>query len=120
MEDEKSVRKILATSLERLGYSVQAAASPSEAIVLWQTNEGDFDLLLTDIVMPGGINGIELAGMLRRHKPSLHVIVSSGYHKELEETAAAEFHDFTRLPKPYSIGMLSTTIRRVIDATDGE
>ncbi len=115
VEDEANVRKALGTGLERLGYSVQAAASASEAFVLWQCSSGDFDLLITDIIMPGGVNGIELAIMLKRQKQNLKVIVSSGYHKELEGATLEEAGEFTRMPKPYTIEMLSTTIREVLD-----
>jgi PAS domain S-box-containing protein len=115
VEDEANVRKALGAGLERLGYAVQAASSASEAFVLWQCSSGDFDLLITDIIMPGGVNGMELAVMLKRQKQSLRVIVSSGYHKELEGATLEEAGSFTRMPKPYTIEMLSATIRQALE-----
>ena len=98
-EDEADVRKVIATRLRRTGYQVATAASGDEALALFRRH-GPFDLLLTDIVMPGTLQGLALMRPIREATPDLPVIFMSGYPGE----AAAHGNDLPpdaiRLMKP--------------------
>ena len=69
VEDEDTVRTVAAAILRRLGYEVFVANDGNQALALWDQSEGKFDLLLTDMVMPGGIGGMQLATRLRKTDP---------------------------------------------------
>ncbi|MGA2554979.1 MAG: response regulator, partial [Verrucomicrobiota bacterium] len=78
-EDEDALRQMVVTVLRIQGYHVLEAASGQDALAVWQQANRPVDLLLTDMVMPGGIMGSELAERLSRHCPRLKVIYTSGY-----------------------------------------
>ncbi|MBK8005013.1 MAG: aldehyde dehydrogenase family protein [Gemmatimonadetes bacterium] len=79
MEDEPAVRRLTSRVLERRGYRVLTAAHGREALRLWQEAQGQVQVLVTDIVMPGGLTGQELATRLQGEAPGLKVILMSGY-----------------------------------------
>ncbi|MBI5393716.1 MAG: PAS domain S-box protein [Verrucomicrobia bacterium] len=115
VEDEEPVRHFLQACLERQGYRILTAASGADALRAWESAAGKVDLLLTDIVMPGGMSGRELAEKLCATQPGLKVILSSGYSREI----SAELGDFPAwicLPKPYDPVTLAQTVRRCLDA----
>ncbi len=115
VEDELAVLKPTRKFLERHGYTVLAAANGQEALSLWENNRATVSLLLTDLVMPGGLNGQELARRLQAEKPDLKVIFASGYSAEIAG------RDFRLLPgeafinKPFATDFLLETIRRFLD-----
>ncbi|MBM9536068.1 PAS domain S-box protein [Desulfobulbus alkaliphilus] len=78
VEDEPAILEMTMMMLERLGYTVLAAATPGEAIRLAHEHAGSIDLLMTDVVMPE-MNGQELAGYLLAHSPNLKCLFMSGY-----------------------------------------
>jgi PAS domain S-box-containing protein len=80
-EDEEAVRKTLVKTLECAGYNVASAASGDEALAIFEANPS-FDMLLTDIVMPGKLQGTTLAKTLRERWPDLPVVFMSGYASE--------------------------------------
>ena len=69
--------------LERQGYRVIEAESGPDALFMWEKHRDRVDLLLTDMVMPGGLSGFELAEKLRAEKPELKVIYNSGYTDDM-------------------------------------
>ena len=83
VEDEAPVRSLARTVLEQKGYRIIEADSGLSALELWQQHRDAIDLLLTDMVMPGGISGQELAGRLLSEKPGLKVVYNSGYTDEM-------------------------------------
>ncbi len=116
VEDEASVRKMVRVTLQRLGYRVLEAENGKAALDAWKAQRGEIDLLLTDMVMPEEISGLDLARKLREQKPGLRVIVSSGYSDQIlqesgELPKGAEF-----LAKPYDLTKLSLIVRRILDA----
>jgi CheY-like chemotaxis protein len=116
-EDEDPLREMVVMVLKTQGYYVLEASSGVHALEVYENANRPIDLLLTDMVMPGGILGRELAERLLRQIPNLKVIYTSGYSpgmagKELELLEGRNF-----LPKPYSIGQLSKVIRECLDAT---
>ena len=115
VEDDVAVRKSLGTFLRRWGYRVVEAVHGVEALRLWGELHGDVDLLFTDMIMPEGMNGLELASKLRTFKPGLKVMVSSGYSTELVQQGAPVAHDVTYIPKPCSPLDLARAVRRCLD-----
>ena len=75
----------------------------------------DVDLLLTDMVMPEGITGLELAERLQARKPGLRVIISSGYSAEIAQTGRITQAGIAYLPKPYEMKKLADTVRACLD-----
>ena len=117
VEDETEVRSVTRQTLESFGYQVVEAASGREALDVWQSRASKIDLLLTDMVMPGGISGSELAARLRHERPTLKVVFVSGYSQNAVGLDT-EFH--TResncfLQKPYTSDVLVSTIRKRLD-----
>jgi PAS domain S-box-containing protein len=110
VEDDAMVRDMVVIQLRNLGYRVVSAVSGSEALEVLK-REGGFDLLFTDVVMPGGLNGHQLAGEARKLSPSLRVIFTSGY----AETAVVHDRRLDQgvhlLNKPYRRSDLAAKIR---------
>lgn len=78
VEDEATLRELSRLILLQSGYQVLEAASGSQALAVWDQSNGQIDLLLTDIVMQDGLDGIQLADELVARKPSLKVVYTSG------------------------------------------
>lgn len=78
VEDEPIVRDVAAVELEDRGFSVVEFASADAALPFLRQNGGDLSLVVTDVQMPGAVNGLELVGLLRRWWPQLKVLVTSG------------------------------------------
>jgi PAS domain S-box-containing protein len=117
VEDEDAVRRGLMLRLSRLGYEVVEAASGPRALEVWRRLEGAVDLLFTDMMMPEGMTGLELAHRLREEKPGLRVIISSGYSPELSNTAELYRSGISFLAKPYTGEALAELIRDELDET---
>jgi PAS domain S-box-containing protein len=115
VEDEASVRRSVARGLRLLAYQVMEACNGQEAMALWREHQGRIDLLLSDVVMPEGLTGLELAKLMKQAKPALKVILSSGYNVEMAGQATAGPEGFMRLPKPYKIEVLSKAVRDCLD-----
>jgi len=115
-EDEDALREMVAEVLRIQGYTVLEAASGQDALEVWSRAERPVDLLVTDMVMPGGIMGGELAERLTSQCPSLRVIYTSGYSPGMagQDISLLERRNF--LPKPYSIGKLAQFVRECLDA----
>ncbi len=116
VEDEAPLRTLSRKVLERQGYRVIEAESGPDALFLWEKNRDRVDLLLTDMVMPGGLSGFELAEKLRAEKPGLKVIYNSGYTDEMlgENSPLRDNPNF--MEKPFAP---DTLLRQVRDCLDG-
>ena len=103
--------------LERFGYQVQEASSGREALDCWGDRTGEIDVLLTDVVMPNGVNGRDLAAQLRQRRPDLKVILMSGYTgNTLNPPAGGEEDPPPRiLQKPFASNELALLVRKVLD-----
>jgi len=117
VEDEPDVRELARSVLEEYGYSVFDAATGTAALKLWQEHKSRIQLLLTDIVMPEGMTGLDLAQRLQAEKAGLKVIYSSGYStdaitRDLKFSEKANF-----VQKPYTPRKLARIVR---DCLDGE
>jgi two-component system, cell cycle sensor histidine kinase and response regulator CckA len=83
VEDEPAVRSLVRTSLQRYGYQVRTAASGADALKEWTEHLNDIDLLITDVVMPDGVSGWELAKKFQAKKPRLKTVYMSGYNANM-------------------------------------
>ena len=91
-------------------------ATGAEALEVWERANRPVDLLMTDMVMPGGIMGSELARRLAQKSPSLKVIYTSGYSPGMAGKDVSVLARRNFLPKPYSIGKLAQFVRECLDA----
>ncbi len=100
-EDEDAVRSVARRMLERQGYRIIEAANAREALERWKEHHHEISILVTDIVMPGPLNGHDLAARLLAEKPSLRVVTMSGYDPRefISRPSFAGFH----LRKPFAI-----------------
>jgi PAS domain S-box-containing protein len=114
VEDEAGVRALVLKLLQDLGYKVLQAQSGPHALDVWRQQGDDVDLLITDIVMPDGMNGVELAERLRRNRPGLKVIYTSGYLADLSREDIAR-HSDAYIAKPFSLAELGRLVRRTLD-----
>jgi two-component system, cell cycle sensor histidine kinase and response regulator CckA len=115
VEDDASVRAMLATALRGLGYRVIESANGQDAVQLWREAGDRVDLLLTDMVMPKGMTGLELSETLHAMKPTLRTIISSGYSAEMVQGGVPTRDGLVYLPKPYSIATLARVVRESLD-----
>jgi two-component system cell cycle sensor histidine kinase/response regulator CckA len=118
VEDEPSLRDLVGQLLRRDGYKVIPAGTGSEALRLWEQHENEIDLLLTDMKMPGGISGQDLAARLQAAKPALKVIFTSGYSLEAADGDLVLQTGINFLSKPYQPAKLARMIRACLDETD--
>ena len=114
-EDDPALRRLAARILRNLGYEVLEAGSGVEAIAVWEQHGKKVSLLLTDLVMPDGLTGRDLAKQMATREADLKVIYSSGYSPEIRETAFVFREGFNFLQKPYPPAKLAETVRRCLD-----
>ncbi len=117
VEDELAVRSVVRKILHTQGYDVIEASSGTEALSLWKDCGEQICLLLTDIIMPGGVTGWELAEQLRAQKPELKVIFTSGYSRELTTPTIGQSQGSVFLEKPFDPGMLLQAIKHTFNAS---
>ncbi len=116
VEDDMPVRVLAVHALKHYGYRVIEAPNGVAALEIWRQQGGAVDLLLTDMVMPEGVSGRQLAEQLRAEKPGLKVIYMSGYPRE---TAGQGLHlreGVNFLQKPFANAKLAQTVRDCLDA----
>ena len=111
VEDEDAVRGLAARMLQRAGYTVLAASTPSEACAIFETEPARISLLLTDIVMPE-MHGPVLAERLVAQRPDLPVVLVSGYSDDMAGTGAGARMAF--LPKPFTASALIGAVERAL------
>jgi DNA-binding NtrC family response regulator len=113
VEDDANLRPALCSSLRKSGHHVFEARNGLEATKVWAKNAARIDLLLSDMVMPGGLSGIELAAKFTNEKPSLKVIVSSGYNNEMAKKETSLADNILYLQKPFEIEVLAQAIHDI-------
>lgn len=117
VEDQADLREMVREILLSYNYKLLEAASGVDALEVWDKANGQIDLLLTDMVMPDGMNGRELAALLRKRKSDLKVIYSSGYSAALLADETNKL-DGMFLPKPYRPQDLAALVRTCLDQSE--
>jgi CheY-like chemotaxis protein len=117
VEDDALVRSHAISSLEGIGYSVVVASDGPEALHLLRSG-ADPDLMFTDLVMPGGMNGWELAVKARQLRPALKLLFTSGYPLETLVDRSDSDPGARMLSKPYRVADLARLVREVLDEPD--
>jgi signal transduction histidine kinase/two-component SAPR family response regulator len=111
VEDDATVLALTLDVLSGLGYRVTTATNATEALAELHADPA-IDLLFTDVVMPGGVNGLSLARTARELRPTLRVLLTSGF---VGEDRAIDGREFPLLDKPYEAAVLATTLRKLLD-----
>ena len=114
VEDDAGVRRLAERILTQHGYRVLSAANGEEALQLADARPGEVELVLTDLVMPG-MNGRELAQVLRRRLPAVRVLFTSGYTSDAMLRAGVLESEEAFLTKPYTPPLLLRKVREVLD-----
>jgi PAS domain S-box-containing protein len=110
VEDNDDVGQFSTELLEDLGYMVRRVDNADTALAILAEDEFAADLVFSDVIMPG-MNGVELAGVIRDRYPGLPVVLTSGYSNVLAENA---HRGFELIQKPYSVESLSRILRKAI------
>ena len=116
VEDEPALRELVQVVLESAGYRVLLAENGQSALALFAEHGEEIDLLITDMVMPGGINGRQLAERLQTQKPGLRTVFTRGYSADLMGDSAPLASEIDFLQKPYD----PDTLLRLVRACLGE
>jgi signal transduction histidine kinase/ActR/RegA family two-component response regulator len=119
VEDEEILREMARDILKDCGYHLLEASTGTEALDVWRKSASEIDLVLTDMVMPEGISGVDLAERLLADRPDLKIIFTSGYtsteiNAEMLSRSQARF-----LQKPYSHITLARIVRDCLDQNAG-
>ena len=118
VEDQRDVGDLAETILKDFGYTVLRADNGPDAIGVLESDAG-IDLLFTDLIMPGGMNGVMVAREARRIRPRLKVLLTTGYAEASIERVAARGTEFDLIGKPYKRIDLATRIRQLLDGPTG-
>ena len=116
VEDDESIRRVLRRTLEEAGYVLQEARHGDEALALFQARRGEFDLLVTDVVMPG-MSGPALAARLRENRAALPVLYLSGFASEHLEALTREDPRHRLLAKPFHRDEVLDAVESLTTAT---
>ncbi len=113
VEDNEAVGKFAMQLLHDLGHSTSWVQNAVEALRVIESGPTMFDLIFSDVVLPGGMNGVDFADEVRRRWPTVHVVLTSGYSETL---AQGRGRDYELLRKPYSAEALSRHIQNALGA----
>lgn len=118
VEDQQDVGDYAEAVLTDFGYTVLRADNADAALELLD-GAGTIDLLFSDLIMPGGMNGVMLAREVKRRRPRMRVLLTTGYAESSIERVDARGAEFELIQKPYKRSELATKVRRVIDGPTG-
>lgn len=111
VEDESRVRKLAVRNLTQLGYEVLEAEDAGEALKKLKTEE--IDVVFSDVMMPGPMNGLQLADEITKRWPHLSVLLTSGFNRAMTEHPSRK--KFQVMTKPYTKEQLAQAIRKTLD-----
>ncbi|MEO5698169.1 MAG: response regulator, partial [Burkholderiaceae bacterium] len=114
VEDEHTIRELLTEELRELGYQVIAVGNGAAGLEVLQSN-ARIDLLLTDVGLPGGLNGRQVADAGRETRPDLKVLFLTGYAQNAAVGNGLLGPDMEVLTKPFDIEVLATKVRRILE-----
>jgi two-component system cell cycle sensor histidine kinase/response regulator CckA len=115
VEDEPALRTLACRILQNYGYKVLTAASGAEALAVWREQMDGVDLLLTDMVMPGGISGRDLSEQMQAENSRLRVVYTTGYSPDAIESNFPLREGINFLAKPYRPNLLAKVVRECLD-----
>jgi PAS domain S-box-containing protein len=115
VEDELKVRRSISRNLQLMGYTVLEAINGPTALEKWRQNPSRVDLLLTDMVLPEGMNGADLARELKAQRPDLKTIIISGYVEDGDLRRKLEEGDGVFLHKPFNALTLGKKVRECLN-----
>ncbi|HMJ90406.1 MAG TPA: PAS domain S-box protein [Candidatus Acidoferrum sp.] len=115
VEDEMALRELARVVLEDCEYRILEAGSGVQALKVWENHKHEIDMLLTDMVMPEGMSGRDLAEKLQAEKPGLRVLYSSGYSPDVVGGYFKLPENCFFLPKPYLPPKLAGAVRECLD-----
>ncbi len=118
VDDEMSIVKLGIRILERLGYKVTGVNDSSEALALFESSPKNFDLVITDMAMPG-MEGTELAQKIYEIRPKMPIILCSGFSEKIDLDKANRFNIKAFIDKPIPIDDLTTKVRELLDQSNG-
>lgn len=118
VEDEPVLLGLMSNILRRFGYRILEAPDGPSALNIWDEQDGKIDLLLTDLVMPNGMNGRQLGDELVSRKKDLRVIYTSGYSAEVVQDHLNLTSGVNFLPKPYKPATLVKMVRSCLDGEE--
>jgi CheY-like chemotaxis protein len=117
VEDEEMLRGLIETVLSTFGYDVRAAGSAEEAVQTWRRHGGRFDLLLTDMILPDGVSGSQVAEKLKAERSNLKVVYASGFTTDAIDGPGEKLVEGVNfLQKPYTTHELAETVRQCLAA----
>ncbi|MCF7545009.1 response regulator [Pseudomonas petrae] len=111
VEDEEIIREFVCEILEDEGFNTHALETADEAATYLESSSADVALLLTDILMPGTLNGADLANLSRNKYPHIPILIMSG-HETPESSGVA--HPVVFIRKPWSFGQLLQGVNRAL------
>ena len=116
VDDEPMIMKLGQRMLERQGYEVETRASGTDALECFRQDPTRFDLVVTDMTMPG-LRGDRLAEEMLKMRPDIPVILTTGFSKQISEEKARELGIRAFVMKPLTQHELANTVRQVLDET---
>lgn len=116
VEDDATLRLLVSEVLTNLGYRVLEASSGQQALEMWEQSREKIHLLLTDLVMPNGMSGVELARKLLENHPELKIVYTSGYSREIAGKNLHLHEGVNFIAKPYYPNKLAQTVRAGLDS----
>ena len=120
VDDKESVRSIVRAVLERQGHQVALANDGEEATRIWMEQRDTIDLLFTDVVLPRGITGMDLADRLRVQRPTLKVVFCSGYGSDVIGGDVIDQPGNYFLAKPFDIARLTSVVAAALQEGKSE
>ncbi|MBT3807707.1 MAG: response regulator, partial [Desulfobacula sp.] len=114
VDDEISIVNMVQRMFERLGYKVQTATTPQDALDRFALNPDHFDLVITDMTMPQ-MTGVKLSEKLMDVRPDIPIIICTGHSALVDEEKAKELGLAAYVMKPINIRGIAQTIRKVLD-----
>jgi CheY-like chemotaxis protein len=117
VDDEELLVEVGVEMLKDLGYNAIGSTRASQALETFISRPDGFDLVITDMTMPG-MTGDQLAEQILRHRPDIPVIICTGFSKRISSELASSLGIRALLMKPVTVQELSRTIRDVLDNPD--
>ncbi len=115
VEDDEDVRQVTLDLLSSLGYEVMEAEDGRLALKVLGKDSGSVDLVFSDVIMPSGMSGVDLANELRRNYQHIKVLLTSGYPEKVIDKAGIDDTGITVLRKPFKKADLAESVRTALD-----